>query len=88
MRTNKILTRQFYVVLSHQAKDKDFLIIQEQLRLESDIVSKGLGRLGMQTRQLVSLELLDLFYTFYSPAQSKRQPLKQQTLHMLQEAYL
>lgn len=84
---NKILSRHFYVVIPYAAADKtEFAAAQEQLALSADIVSKGLGRLGIQTRQLGNLELLDLFYSFYSPEQAKRQPLSQQTLHLMKQA--
>lgn len=87
--TNKILSRHFYVVLPvTAAKDTDFSVIQEQLKTSAGIVAKGLGKLGMQTTKLSSLEALDLFYSFYSPAQAKRQPLKDQTMRMLMENYL
>lgn len=85
---NKILSRQFYVVIPHEAKEKDFELIKEQLSLTADIVSKGLARLGMGARQLDSLEILDLFYSFYTPGEAKRQPLRAQTMQMLTEAYL
>ena len=85
---NKILTRSFYIVLPHKAAKDDFDVVKEQLKLTGDIVAKGLGRLGMQTRKLTSLEVLDLFYSFYSPAQAKRQPLSDQTLQMMKESYL
>lgn len=85
---NKILSRHFYVVLPFDGAEKDFEIVKEQLALTADIVTKGLGRLGMQARSLDSLEILDLFYSFYSPAQAKRQPLKQQTMRVLTEGYL
>ena len=86
--SNKILTRKFYIVLPYKAVDDNFAVVKEQLKLQSDIVAKGLGRLGMQTRKLSSLEVLDLFYSFYSPGQAKRQPLRDQTIALLQEAYL
>lgn len=86
--TNKILSRHFYVVIPYTGADKtDFTGAQEQLALNADIVSKGLGRLGIQTRQLDSLEILDLFYSFYNPGQAKRQPLTHQTLQILKQAY-
>ncbi len=85
---NKILTRSFYVVLPYSSNGKDFEVVKEQLKLTGDIVSKGLGRMGMQSRRLSSLEVLDLFYSFYSPKQAKRQPLTEQTLSMLKESYL
>lgn len=86
--TNKILTRLFYVVVPYVGQEKEFDLVKEQLSLSSDIVAKGLARLGMHSRQLSSLEVLDLFYSFYSPAQAKRQPLSAQTLKLLSEAYL
>lgn len=85
---NKILSRSFYVILPHDDKESDFEIVKEHLNLNIDIVSKGLARLGMQARRLDSLEILDLFYSFYSPTQAKRQPLRDQTLQLLTEAYL
>ena len=84
--TNKIMTRKFYVMLPHQSSERDFLLVKEQLELTADIVSKGLARLGMRSRVLTSLELLDLFYSFYAPAQAKRQPLKSTTIALLEEA--
>ncbi len=86
--TNKILTRNFYIVVPYDKHEKDFSVIAEQLSLTIDIVSKGLARLGMQSKQLSSLEILDLFYSFYSPVQAKRQPLSQQTMRLLTESYL
>lgn len=86
--TNKILTRQFYVVVPYESAEKDFAVIKEQLALLCDMTAKGLGRMGMQCRQLSSLELLDLFYSFYAPEQAKIQPLSQRTLQLLSEAYL
>ncbi len=87
--TNKILSRRFYVVIPHTDYYGDgFEAVHEQLLLNSDIVGKGLSRLGIQTRQLSSLEVLDLFYTFYNPQQAKRQPITEQTLRLLKDSYL
>jgi len=74
---NKILSRKFYIVIS---MDKDegkpnFDMAREQLKLNQDIVSKGMERMGMKTRRLGNLEILDLFYSFYNPAKAKTQPL-------------
>jgi hypothetical protein len=81
---NKILTRHFYIVVPYQPTDKnekaDFELVEEQLRLRLDIVSKGMAKLGMHTFQIDSLKVLDLFYSFYSPTQAKIQPLTEQVL--------
>lgn len=87
--TNKILTRHFYVVIPYGASSKaDFELIKEQLNQKVDIVSKGMTRLGMHTKQLSSLEVLDLFYSFYNPAQAKIQPLTEQALQLIHTALI
>lgn len=83
---NRILSRHFYVVLPYTARDFD--TAKEQLSLNADMVSKGLMRLGMRTRQLTNLELLDLFHTFYNPTQAKRQPISDQVAELLNNSYI
>lgn len=86
---NKILSRHFYVVLPYEVSGKDaFATAKEQLTQNADIVSKGLMRLGMQSRQLGSLEILDLFQSFYNPSQAKRQPITEQVAQLLNSAYI
>ena len=85
---NKLLSRHFYVIIPLESKDINFDAINEQLSLITDIVVKGLARLGIHSRQLSSMEVLDLFYSFYSPELAKVQPLKTQTLKLLTEHYL
>jgi len=82
---SKILSRRFYVVIPyhHLEKNNDFNLIREQINLNRDIVARGLEKLGMKARQLDSLEILDLFYSFYNPSQIKTQELKGQTIQML-----
>jgi hypothetical protein len=87
--TNKILTRNFYVIVPYTSNGKlDFAGIKEQLDLKVDIVRKGLGRLGISSRELRDLEILDLFYSFYSPEQSKVQPLSSQAVALLHTEYI
>lgn len=87
--TNKILARNFYIIISYANKDKDeFEMVREQLADSSENIGNGLARLDVQTRQLDSFEVLDLFYNFYSPQAAKRQPVTQQTLQLLSKSYL
>lgn len=87
--TNKILTRHFYIIVPYAAKGKtDFELVKEQIYLKLDIVAKGMMRIGMHTKQLASLEMLDLFYSFYSPTQAKVQPLTEQALHLIHTAMI
>ena len=85
---NKILSRQFYVVIPNVTRDNDFEAVQEELNLNADIVAKGSSRMGMQSRTLSSLEILDLFYSLYNPGQAKRQPITEQTMDLLSRSYL
>ena len=87
IQSNKILTRHFYIIVPYSVSSKtDFDLVKEQLNLTTDIVSKGMNRLGMQARQLTSLEILDLFYSFYNPTQSKIQPLTERALQLIHTA--
>jgi len=82
---NKILSRRFYVVVPYKHTDGggDFHLIREQIKLSGDIVFKGLEKLGMKAKSLDSLEILDLFYSFYNPSQIKTQELKGHTIQAL-----
>ena len=87
IQSNKILTRHFYIVVPYHASNKaDFELVQEQLNLKLDIVAKGMMRIGMHTKELSSLETLDLFYSFYSPTQAKIQPLTEHALQLIHTA--
>lgn len=81
---SKILTRKFYIVISDSGETShDFSVIKEQLKLNQDIISRGLEKLGMKSRQLGNLEVLDLFYSFYNPSKLKTQPLTHKTFEAL-----
>jgi len=87
IQSNKILSRHFYIVVPfHSSGRMEFEMIREQLQLTVDITSKGVMRLGMHAHQLSSLEVLDLFYSFYSPTQAKLQPLTEQALQLVHTA--
>jgi hypothetical protein len=87
IQSNKILTRHFYIVIPYHASNKvDFELVQEQLNIKLDIVTKGMMRIGMHTKELSSLETLDLFYSFYSPTQAKIQPLTDHALQLIHTA--
>ena len=85
---NKILSRRFYVVLPYNAANDEFEEAKEQLKLNAELVSRGLMRLGMHTRRLDSLEILDLFHSFYNPAQAKRQPISDRVVQLLNSSYI
>jgi hypothetical protein len=84
---NKILSRRFYVVVPYKGTDRgnDFQLVKEQINLNRDIVIRGLEKLGMKTKVLESLEILDLFYSFYNPGQIKTQELKGEVVRELLE---
>lgn len=81
---NKILSRRFYIIIPYIPKEKgDFAFFKAQVLLKQDIVVKGLEKMGMKATPLDSLEILDLFYSFYNSKQSKVQELKAQTVQAL-----
>lgn len=82
---SKILSRRFYLIIPYEPEDgeTDFSLIKEQIQLNQDIVTKGLEKLGMKTRSLGNLEILELFYSFYNPTLAKTQPLKEKTFQVL-----
>jgi len=89
IKSNRILSRQFYVVVSYKGdKKQDFDIAKEQIGIRADIIAKGLMRLGIQSKSLKGLELVDMFYSFYSSRQAKSQPLSNDGLFSLESTFL
>lgn len=88
VKTNRILSRRFYIVIPYHVRGKEGIgIAREQLANRLAIVEKGLSNIGLKTRSLSSLEVLDLFYSSYNPTDSRLQPLTQQTINLLQRNY-
>lgn len=85
---NRILSRRFYIVIPYGAKNSDFATAKEQLSIHADIVSKGLLRMGMHSRRLGDLELLNLFYEFYNPTQAKVQPIRDSVLALISSSFI
>jgi hypothetical protein len=86
---NRILSRRFYIIIPYTRSEKgDFEMAREQLKVQCDIVQKGLLRLGMQSYPLDSLGVLDLFYSFYSPEAAKLRPMSIQVLEVLSSDYI
>jgi len=85
----KILSRRFYIAVPYDAKGKpDFELAKDQLNLNVDIINDNLEGLGMSTKRLTNIEILDLFYTYYSPGLAKFEPLKAETMQMLTTQYI
>lgn len=87
---NKILSRHFYIVIPYHnnEKKKDFNLIKEQITLHRDIIIRSIEKMGMRARPLDSLEILELFYSFYNSSQLKTQELKGDTIQkLLQNEY-
>ena len=81
---NRILSHNFYVIVPLEVTTRhDFEFVREQLALRTEIVEKGLIRLGMNSRLLKGLEILNLFYVFYNPQQAKTQPLAETALRIM-----
>ncbi len=86
---NTILSRRFYIIIPCQTqKTHDFSLAKEQLILTRDIIARGVERIGMRVKTLDTLEVLDLFYSFYNPSQSKTQELKAHAAELLNHNYV
>lgn len=87
--SNNILSRQFYIIVPFDPpKNLDTSFINDQLNLRADIVSKNLARLGISSRLLSSIELVDLFYSFYCPIQVKTQPISETALKVMNREFI
>lgn len=82
---NKILSRIFYIVIpySNSENKADFKVIKEHLNLNRDIVIKGLERMQIKAKTLSSLEIINLFYSFYNSESIKTQPITKESLEAL-----
>ena len=82
---NSILSRRFYIVLPYHHPDRheDWEVIKEHLNLNRDIVIKGLERMQMKAKTLTSIEIINLFYSFYNPESVKTQTITKETLSAL-----
>ena len=88
---NKILSRKFYIVIpyTNTERSNDMKLIKEHLYLNREIVMRGLEKLSMKARELDSVEVLNLFYSFYNPGSIKTQELTGQTVQtLLQHNYV
>jgi len=84
---SKILSRKFYIVLPYKPEisSNAFDLAKTQLNLTQDMVIKALEKLGMKARTLNSLEVLQLFYSFYNKNQLKTQELTSTTMKAVLE---
>lgn len=81
---NKILSRRFFIIIPYQLeKSSDFNLAKQQLKLTKNLVMKQLEKIGIKARSLNSLEVLNLFYSFYNQDQIKTQELNAQTIQKL-----
>lgn len=82
---NTILSRRFYIVIPYNNNENiaDWKTIKEHLNLNRDIVIKGLERMQMKAKTLSSLEIINLFYSFYNSESTKTQPISKESLEAL-----
>jgi hypothetical protein len=82
---NTILSRRFYIVIPYSNKENmaDWKTIKEHLNLNRDIVVKGLEKMQIKAKTLSSLEIINLFYSFYNSESIKTQPISKESLEAL-----
>lgn len=66
VKQNKILSRRFYLVVPINSKDPN-IKYEDNLNLFCEIISKSFSKIGISTKRLNSLDIVDLFYSFYNP---------------------
>lgn len=89
VKNNKILSKNFYLIIPFEStKKSDLNLVKEQIAVRADVVNKNLNRLSINGRQLNSLEIIDLFYSFYNPIKAKLQPISDQYLAILNSSTL
>ena len=86
---NKILSKEFYVVVQYDAaKDDKWSVIKDKIRYQCGDIAAGLSRLGITSRALSSVEVLELFNSFYNPERAKLQPITNATMDLIKDIYL
>ena len=89
VKDNKILSRQFYIVITaDNFQEIDDSNIKDQLNLRAEIASRSLSRVGIFCKELSSIEIMDLFYSFYSPEKAKIQPISELALEIMNSQFI
>ena len=80
---NKILSRRFYVVIPYEPENGkgEFSLVREQIKLNQDIVVKGLERLGMKTNILTQLRFWSFSTAFIIRHKAKPSNLRKKPLN-------
>ena len=77
IRSNKILNKSFYLIVPLNLSSKtNFENIKQQLKLRSDLISKNLSKLNISSKILNTLEIIDLFHSFYNFNEARLYPIK------------
>lgn len=75
---SKILARKFYVIIPYSPKKSELAswdYVKEQLNLTKNLIERNLNKMGIKSRVLSGLEVVQLFYSFYNPDTYKLQKL-------------
>ena len=88
VKDKKIISRHFYIVFGIDSKDRNMSSIKQQLDIKLDYLKRNLNNVGIEIKKLDSLELIDLFHSFYSPHSNKYQPISHESLLALNNEYI
>lgn len=72
---NKVLTRSFYLVISHEQPETDFAAATWQLKLKAQMIEQNLLKLGIKAETLKDSEIVELLFESFNPL-SKTETLK------------
>lgn len=79
VKENKILSKYFYVIIPIENGSRDdFNLIKSQLNVRVDLIKKNLNKINISCHELNSVEIINLFYSFYNPRLAKIQPINRE----------
>ena len=64
---NKVLTRSFYLVISHEQPETDFSAAAWQLKLKAQMIEQNLLKLGIKAETLKDGEIEELLFESFNP---------------------
>ena len=67
MQRNKVLTRSFYLIISHEQPETDFAAAAWQLKLKAQMIEQSLLKLGIKAETLKESETLELLWGSFNP---------------------
>ena len=86
--TNRILSRQFYVIVPYNSDGKADFDLSKSSLAYGRYCAKRPGTARHALARIVQPRIMDLFYNFYNPTRAKLQPLTDKALELIHTSYI